>query len=68
MKEEARKAGSKGGMHILSGRALFKFDPTLFKDDEEAVGMEVYEERNEEEEEEQKMEESKNDEGEIISK
>jgi hypothetical protein len=30
MKEEVKKAGSKGGAGILSGRALFKFDPNLF--------------------------------------
>ena len=30
MKEEAKKAGSKGGSGILSGRALFKYDPNLF--------------------------------------
>jgi hypothetical protein len=32
MKEEAKKAGGKGqaGAGILSGRALFKFDPNLF--------------------------------------
>jgi hypothetical protein len=29
MREEAKK-GSKGGSNILSGRALFKYDPTLF--------------------------------------
>jgi hypothetical protein len=52
MKEEAKKAGSKGGSNILSGRALFKFDPTLFQDDEAAA--DVYEEREEEEEEEKK--------------
>ncbi len=30
MKEEAKKAGSKGGSGIMSGRALFKYDPNLF--------------------------------------
>ena len=54
MKEEAKKAGSKGGAGILSGRALFKFDPNLFQDDEAAAGEDLYEERNEEEEEEEK--------------
>jgi hypothetical protein len=29
MKEEAKKTGSKG-FNILSGRALFKYDPNLF--------------------------------------
>jgi hypothetical protein len=37
MKEEAKKAGSKGGFNVLSGKALFKYDPTLFKDDEDAA-------------------------------
>lgn len=58
MKEEAKKAGSKGGSNILSGRALFKYDPTLFKDDEEAALGDIYEERNEDEEE-KKQEEYK---------
>lgn len=49
MKEEAKKAGSKG-YNILSGRALFKYDPTLFKDDEDAAAEDIYVERNEEEE------------------
>lgn len=43
MKEEEKKSGKKGH-HFMSGRALFKFDPTLFKDDEEAAGTDVYEE------------------------
>ena len=50
MKEEAKKAGGKGGSGILSGRALFKFDPTLFQDDEAAADSAVYEERAEDEE------------------
>jgi len=48
MKEEAKK-GSKGS-NILSGRALFKYDPTLFQDDEAAADSAVYEERAEDEE------------------
>lgn len=49
MKKESRKLGGK--VHnMLSGRALFKFDPSAFKDDDEA--MEQYE--NEPEESEQK--------------
>ena len=54
MKEEAKKAGSKGGSGILSGRALFKYDPNLFQDDEAAAGHDLYEERNEEDDEEEK--------------
>ena len=49
MKEEAKK-GTKGGSGILSGRALFKYDPTLFQDDEAAADETVYEERAEDEE------------------
>jgi len=33
--EEAKKSGQKG-LNMLSGRALFKFDPTLFADDDDA--------------------------------
>ena len=56
MKEEVKKAGAKGGAGILSGRALFKYDPTLFQDDEAAAAGDVYEERNEEEEEDKQEE------------
>jgi len=48
MKEEAKKSGK--GSNILSGKALFKYDPTLFKDDENAADNDIYNERNEEEE------------------
>jgi DRG Family Regulatory Proteins, Tma46/Zinc finger C-x8-C-x5-C-x3-H type (and similar) len=51
MKEESKK-GSKG---FLSGKALFKYDPTLFKDDEEAADEDIYQERNEDEEEEKQV-------------
>jgi len=60
MKEEAKKAGSKG-TNILSGRALFKYDPTLFKDDEEAADENVYVERDEEYEEEEEQKENLRD-------
>jgi len=36
MKEEEKKGANKG-KGILSGRALFKYDPTLFRDDENAA-------------------------------
>lgn len=39
---------------MLSGKALFKYDPTLFRDDEDAADEKIYEEREEEEEEERK--------------
>jgi len=55
MKEEEKK-GAKG-KNIMSGKALFKYDPTLFKDDEDAADEKIYEEREELEEE--KQEESK---------
>lgn len=55
MKEEEKK-GAKG-KNIMSGKALFKYDPTLFKDDEDAADEKIYEEREELEEE--KEEESK---------
>ena len=79
MKEEAKKTGGKG-TGILSGRALFKFDPTLFQDDEAAADGTVYEERNEDEEDVKKPddlregqaqngdEETKNDEGNAVDK
>ena len=60
MKEEAKKVGGKGS-NILSGRALFKYDPNLFQDDEAAADGDVYEERNEDEEEEKKEEEVEGD-------
>ena len=47
--KEVQKATGKG-TSILSGRALFKYDATLFVDDEEAADEETYNERTEEEE------------------
>jgi len=44
-KEEEKKA--KGKMHGLSGRALFKYNPDLFVDDEEAVNNQEYDDRSE---------------------
>lgn len=56
MKESAQKpGGNKGG--ILSGRMLFKFDPTLFQDDEAAADEDLYQERNEDEEQEEERKE-----------
>ncbi|CCI42904.1 unnamed protein product [Albugo candida] len=34
-KEEAKKTGGRG-LNVLSGRALFSYDPTLFRDDDDA--------------------------------
>jgi len=48
--EEAKKSGGKS-LNLLSGRALFKFDPTLFADDDDAVEGADYDEREVEEEE-----------------
>lgn len=36
-KEEEKKGKAQGKQHVLSGRALFQFDPTLFVDDDEAA-------------------------------
>jgi len=47
MAEEAKKAKSKKS-NIMSGKALFTYDPTLFKDDDDAVDDDLYEEANEE--------------------
>jgi len=49
--EEAKKTGGKG-LNVLSGRALFTYDPTLFTDDAEALDNEEYEEEVREDEEE----------------
>lgn len=55
MKDEIKKTGGKG-TNVLSGRALFTYDPTMFKDDDDAADEKAYEERNNEE---TKEEESK---------
>ncbi|KAF0683420.1 Aste57867_24544 [Aphanomyces stellatus] len=49
-KEDAKKAG---GRTILSGRALFSYDPTLFRDDDDAAedGYEVREDDDDDDEE-----------------
>lgn len=72
--EEQKTKGGKGGAkkNIMSGRALFMYDASLFKDDEGAADDDQYEERVESDEEESKeevvpnkakqTEESKNDE------
>lgn len=54
MLEESKKQSGKAS-HIMSGRALFKYDPTLFMDDADAVDEQEYQEREEIEE----VEESK---------
>jgi len=41
-------------MGFMSGRALFSFDPTLFKDDEAAAIEENYEEDSDDDDEEVK--------------
>jgi hypothetical protein len=61
LKEAEKQSGKKGaGTGIMSGRALFKYDPTLFQDDEAAADAQIYEER---EEDEQDGEERKDDGG-----
>jgi len=44
MEAEVKKGakGKKGA--IMSGKALFTYDPTLFRDDDDAVDDELYEE------------------------
>jgi hypothetical protein len=47
MAEEAKKTkgkGKGGAAGIMSGKALFTYDPTLFKDDENAVDDNLYDE------------------------
>lgn len=53
-KEAVKKQGGKG-LQVMSGRMLFKYDPTLFKDDENALDAEMYDiaEGDSEEEKEQ---------------
>ncbi len=48
VKEEEKK-GAKG-KNVMSGKALFKYDPNLFQDDEDAADEKIYEEREELEE------------------
>ncbi len=45
MKQASAKTGGKGNS-VLSGRALFKFDPNLFMDDAEAVDEVDYEDED----------------------
>lgn len=69
MKEEELKVASKGkgggpakkGKNIMNGRALFKYNPDMFEDDENAADAATYVEEGEEEE---KKESEKYDEGE----
>ena len=51
--EDAKKQSK--GLNQLSGRALFKFDPTLFADDDDAVDDVDYNEREEEQDEEEEV-------------
>ena len=55
IKEESKK-GEKKGTNFMSGRALFKYDPTLFQDDEAAAGQDTYDDRIDEEEESKEQE------------
>ena len=43
-----KKAAAKGKNSIMNGRALFSYNPDLFRDDEGAAGADVYEEEKEE--------------------
>lgn len=67
VKEEEKK-GSKG-KNVMSGKALFKYDPNLFQDDEDAADEKIYEEREElEEDQEEETKENYRDleDGEMI--
>jgi len=44
-KEDEKKGKASGRLHLLSGKALFQFDPTLFVDDEDAADERVLNER-----------------------
>jgi len=46
--EIASKQKGNATKSIMSGKALFTYDPTLFKDDDDAVDEELYEEDVEE--------------------
>lgn len=46
--EAAKKQGGKG-LQVMSGRMLFKYDPTLFKDDDNAIDADMYEVQEEDE-------------------
>ena len=41
VKEDHKKTGGKGS-NILSGRALFSFDPNMFQDDDDAADDSTY--------------------------
>ncbi|CAM9267349.1 unnamed protein product, partial [Laminaria digitata] len=47
---EMRKKSKGKGLSVLSGRALFDYDATLFADDADAVDNETMKQRNDEEE------------------
>lgn len=54
MAQEIAKASAKGnnknfGAGVMSGKALFTYDPSLFQDDDGAVDEDKYEERSDEE-------------------
>ena len=55
--EEAKGKKNKGQMNFMSGRALFTFNPELFKDEEGAAAEDQYEEYESGEEEEETKEE-----------
>jgi hypothetical protein len=56
--QAAKKQGNKG-LNVMSGRMLFKYDPTMFQDDDNALDADEYDVIDEEEkEEESKVDES----------
>ena len=42
-----KKAAAKGKNSIMNGRALFTYNPELFKDDDGAAAADIYEEEKE---------------------
>ena len=57
LEEKVKEEAKKGGKHIMSGRALFSFNPNLFTDDDNAAEEQEYEEDKEGEEEDNKINE-----------
>ena len=53
---EAEKAKGSKGKAVLSGKALFTYDPTLFQDDDGAADDNAYDERSDSDNEESKQE------------
>lgn len=55
-RQEAEKKRGGRGLHVLSGRALFMYDPSLFIDDDAAFDAEEYDDEEEVDEEDENSE------------